>query len=156
MAMEETAMARTVNSEAMREAFAQRLHEELDRVGFTRNGRGSAMARDLQVSHTTTNSWLNGSMPAVSVLVDVCKRYNLDFTYLCTGSRENERSTNIDPEVFRRATDAVNAQIQELDCLGEIGLGRLGMLYMRAYVRMIETDDGDPDISEDVRLAAGR
>lgn len=149
-------MARTVNSEEVREAFSRRLQEELDRVGFQRSGRGTALAREVGVSHTTTNSWLSGSMPAVGVLVDICKKLGMDFTYLCTGERSGRSaSSSIDPDLFRSAVSAVNRHIGDMGCAEEIGIDRLGILYMRAYIAL-EGDAKDEDLLEDVRLAAGR
>jgi transcriptional regulator with XRE-family HTH domain len=149
-------MARTKNTSEVREAFALRLKEELDRVGYPAQGRASGMARDLGVSHTTTGSWLRGAMPAVGVLVDVCQRYGLDFTYLCTGERSTANDAPaVDADLFRSAADAVNQAIRENGWLDDIGLDRLGTLYMRAYISLRDAGSQE-QVMEDVRLAAGK
>lgn len=149
-------MARTKNSQEVRAAFAARLGEELDRVGYPITGRASSLARDIGVTHTTTGSWLHGSMPAVGVLVDICKKLGLDFTYLCTGERSiDDSAPALDADLFRYAVHEVNEQIKKNAWMEDIGLDRLGTLYMRAYISMREKASRD-QIKEDVRLAAGR
>lgn len=145
-------MARTVNDEASREAFASRLNEELDRVDYPRQGRASALAREFDVSHTTPGAWLNGSMPAVSILVKICRRLGLDFTYLCTGERSTPEAT-INMEVFRDAVGKVNELLKSHGWIDDVGIDRLGPLYMRAYIHLEEGSESQ--IMEDVRLAAG-
>lgn len=149
-------MSRTTNSKEVRDAFAARMKEELDRVGYPPQGRASALARDLGVSHTTTGSWLRGAMPAVGVLVDVCERYGLDFTYLCTGTRaKSPGAPAIDPDLFREAVKTVNEIVGQSGWLEDIGIERLGTLYLRAYIEMRGSGCRDR-VEEDVRLAAGR
>lgn len=146
-------MARTVNDRETREGFAHRFEEELDRVGFQRKGRASALAREFGVSHTTPGAWLAGSMPALGVLVRICEKLRLDFTYLCTGERA-VGSAGVDPDIFRDAVSRVNEIVKENGWFDDVGLDRIGSLYMRAYLSIEAGEEGS--IEGDVRLAAGR
>lgn len=148
-------MARTRNSEEVRDAFASRLHEELDRAGFPVQGRGAELARRAGVTHTTSSGWLSGSVPALGVLVSLCDELGLDFTYLCTGERGSGEARGIDEEVFRQAVACVNKIVKEQGLLDDIGVDRLGILYMRAYLYEISGEEHD-HIRQDVMLAAGR
>ena len=145
---------KTVNQAEARAAFAKRFHEELDRVSYPRSGRGTILAKDTGVTHTASNAWLRGSMPAISKLVEICDLLKLDFTYLCTGRRVDQENL-IDADVFSEAVATVNQYIEENEMLSEVGMQRLGILYMRAYLQLMQGSTKDL-LYRDIDLAAGR
>lgn len=149
-------MARTTNDPELVKGFAKRINEELDRIDFPRNGRGAELAARTNVTHTTSNAWLRGVMPAISKIIEICDTLKLDFTYLCTGKRTAISSVSpINPEVFRAAVAAVNGYVTSEGIQNEVGMERLGALYLRAYNVLISKGD-EEKIKEDIDLAAGR
>lgn len=147
-------MARTTNSEDMKRDFSLRLNEEFDRIGWDRQGRGVKLAKELGMSHTTTSAWLRGAVPALETLIDLCKKYDLDFTYVCTGERSGGEQVPIDSDKFRRAVQFVNDYVMKNGWFDDVGLDRLGQLYMRAYLALA-CGKGMETVQEDIRFAAG-
>ena len=149
-------MARTTNDPELQQGFAKRLNAELDRLDFPRHGRGAELAARTHVTHTTSNAWLRGVMPSISKIIEICDTLEIDFTYLCTGKRTAISSMNaINPAIFRSAVSIVNEYVSSEGIENEVGIERLGALYLRAYNVLIQKED-EQKIRDDIDLAAGR
>ena len=61
----------------------------------------------------------------------------------------------INPAVFRSAVSIVNEYVSSEGIENEVGMERLGALYLRAYNVLIQKDD-QQKIRDDIDLAAGR
>ena len=82
--------------------FSERLHKELDRLGYDRHKRTRLIADKLGLTTSPVSKWLNGhTIPLPSRMQELCEAFNLDQTYLISGQQDFEHTnTDIDTGFF--------------------------------------------------------
>ncbi|MDQ1210582.1 SOS-response transcriptional repressor LexA [Acinetobacter baylyi] len=86
----------TIKTDRIKEEFAKRLHDAMDKKGYPVRGRARVLSKEFYISDKGAGKWLNGdAIPETSKIPLIAKFLKVNSEWLLSGSGDMDISNNI-------------------------------------------------------------
>jgi len=103
-----------VHTETIRQEFAARLTEALNKANYPPHGRGVMLARRMGVTSKAVSKWLTGeSLPRAAMMKNIAKALNVDALWLQHGNEASAIEERVVNTLFRNRFPLINWEVAD-------------------------------------------
>lgn len=127
----------TIKTDRVKEEFAKRLHDAMDKKGYPVRGRARVLSKEFQISDKGAGKWLNGdAIPETSKIPVLAAFLGVNAEWLLNG---NSHASTPNTEIF---------QLKQFDQI----LNQMYRLFKNGNLNKEQIDDIDQVISANAKI----